>query len=311
MRNAFSTWIVGAALVTGFSMSVAQTGAQPPAHPLTGTLKKLAETSTLALGVRENQVPFAYVDDSQNVIGFTVDICKALVESLKADAGIKTLKVELKPVTAQTRLALLGNGTIDLDCASVTNNAARQKQVAFSNTFFLTATAFATKKASNLKSIADLKGKTVVAVPGSNHMVILNELNLKQNLNMRIVSAKDQPEAFLMLSTDRAAALVSDDVLLASTIASAKDPGNYAISPDTLAPPEPYGLVMRRDDPEFKAAVDKALTAYLASPAAKANYDKWFVQPIPPRGLRMNFPMSPTLRKAYAKPTDSIDPAAY
>lgn len=311
MRKAFSTWIVGATLLTGFSMSVAQTGAQPPTAPLSGTLKKLADTGTIALGVRENQVPFAYVDDSQNVIGFTVDICKALVESLKADAGVKTLKVELKPVTAQTRLALLGNGTIDMDCASVTNNAARQKQVAFSNTFFLTATAFAAKKASNLKSIADLKGKTVVAVPGSNHMVILNELNLKQNLNLRIVNAKDQPEAFLMLATDRAAALVSDDVLLASAIASAKDPGDYVISPDTLAPPEPYGLVMRRDDPEFKAAVDKALSAYLASPAAKANYDKWFVQPIAPRGLRMNFPMSPALRKAYAKPTDSIDPAAY
>lgn len=311
MRKAFSTWIVGAALLTAFSMSVAQTGAQAPAAPLSGTLKKLADTGTIALGVRENQVPFAYVDDSQNVIGFTVDICKALVESLKADAGIKTLKIELKPVTAQTRLALLGNGTIDMDCASVTNNAARQKQVAFSNTFFLTATAFAAKKASNLKSIADLKGKTVVAVPGSNHMVILNELNLKQNLNLRIVNAKDQPEAFLMLATDRAAALVSDDVLLASAIASAKDPGDYVISPDTLAPPEPYGLVMRRDDPEFKAAVDKALSAYLASPAAKANYDKWFVQPIAPRGLRMNFPMSPALRKAYAKPTDSIDPAAY
>jgi glutamate/aspartate transport system substrate-binding protein len=139
----------------------------------------------------------------------------------------------------------LGNGTIDLDCASVTNNAVRQKQAAFSSTFFLTAAAFAAKKAGSLKSIADLKGKTVVAVPGSNHMVILNELNLKRNLNMRIVNAKDQPKAFLMLSTDRAAALVSDDVLLASSIASAKPPGDFTISPDTLAPPEAYGLVMR------------------------------------------------------------------
>ena len=303
MRITLSTWLAGAVFAAGC--------AHAAAAPLTGTLKKMADTGTLALGVRENQVPFAYTDDNQNVIGFTVDICKALVDSLKADAGVQTLKVDYKPVTAQTRLALLGNGTIDMDCASVTNNAARQKQVAFSNTFFLTATAFAVKKDSKLKSIADLKGKTVVAVPGSNHMVILNELNVKQGLGMRIVSAKDQPEAFLMLSTDRAAALVSDDVLLASSIASAKNPADYLISPDTLAPPEPYGLVMRRDDPEFKAAVDKALSAYFASPAARANYDKWFVQPIPPRGLRMNFPMSPALQKAYAKPTDSIDPASY
>ncbi|MDM0040699.1 transporter substrate-binding domain-containing protein [Variovorax sp. J22G21] len=307
MRNPLPTWIVGVALATSFSTSSAQT----LAAPLSGTLKKLADTGTIALGVRENQVPFAYVDDNQKVIGFTVDICKALVDSLKADAGIKALQVELKPVTAQTRLALLGNGTIDLDCASVSNNAERQKQVSFSNTFFLTATAFAAKKSSNLKSIADLAGKTVVAVPGTNHMVILNEMNQKQNLNMRIVSAKDQPEAFLMLSTGRAAALVSDDVLLASVIASAKNPEDYLISPDILTPPAPYGLVMRRDDPQFKAAVDKALTAYLTSPAAKANYDKWFVHPIPPRGLRMNFPMGAALKKAYAKPTDSIDLTAY
>ncbi|MBT2336564.1 amino acid ABC transporter substrate-binding protein [Variovorax paradoxus] len=303
MRFSICKWYVSAVIALG----IAHAGAAP----LTGTLKKIAETGTLAIGVRENQVPFAYVDDNQNVIGFTVDMCKALADSLKTDAGIKTLKVEYKPVTAQTRLALLGNGTIDMDCASVTNNAARQKQVTFSSTFFLTATAFVAKKESMLRTVADLRGKTVVAVPGSNHMVILNEINVKQNLNMRIVSAKDQPEAFLMLSTDRAAALVSDDVLLASSIASAKNPSDYVISPDRLAPAEPYGLVMRRDDPDFKAAVDKALNAFLKSPAAKANYDKWFVQPIPPRGLRMNFPMSPALEKAYANPTDSIDPLVY
>lgn len=303
MRLDHLKWLAGCAV----ALSLA------PLHaaPLTGTLKKLAETGVLSIGVRENQVPFAYLDDRQNVIGFTVDICKSLVDSLKADAGIKTLKVEYKPVTAQTRLALLGNGTIDLDCASVTNNAPRQKQVAFSYTFFLSATAFASKKESKLNTIADLKGKTVVATSGSNHMVIINELNQKQNLNLRIVTAKDQAEAFLMLQTDRAAALVSDDILLASSLASARNPADYVISPDTLAPAEPYGLVMRRDDLEFKAAVDKALRAYFASPAAKANYDRWFVQAIPPNGLRMNFPMSPALKKAYANPTDSIDLTSY
>lgn len=303
MHFSFSKWFVGIVVTLGF----AHTGAAP----LSGTLKKIAETGTLAIGVRETLVPFSYADDNQNAIGFTVDICKALIDSLKTDAGIKTLKVEYKPVTSQTRLALLGNGTIDIDCAAATNNASRQKQVAFSNTYFLTTTAFVAKKESSLKKIADLKGKAVVAVAGSNHMVILNEINVKQNLNMRILAAKDQPEAFLMLSTDRAAALVSDDVLLASSIASTKNPSDYVISSDTLAPPEPYGLVMRRDDPEFKAAVDKALNAYFASPAAKTNYDKWFIQPIPPHGLRMNFPMGPALKKAYAKPTDSIDPSAY
>lgn len=303
MRTVMTLLIAAAATVFG--------QVQATAAPLTGTLKKLADTGTLAIGVREAQVPFAYLDDNQRFIGFTVDICKALVDSLKADAGLSSLKVEPKAVTAQTRLALLANGTIDLDCASVTNNAARQKQVSFSNTFFLAGTTFASKKSSGLNGIVDLKGKTVVAVQGSNHVVIVNELNQQRNLDMRVVVAKDLPEAFLMLSTGRAAAFVCDDVLLASAIASAKNPAEFTISSEGMAPYEPYGLVMRRDDPEFKAAVDKALSAYLKSDAAKANYDKWFMRPIPPRGLLMNFPMNSALRKAYDKPTDSIDPSAY
>lgn len=303
MKRILSRWLVGTALVLSC--------AHANAAELTGTLKKIAETGTLTIGVREQQVPFAYVDDKQNFIGYTVEICKALVESLRVDAGIPALKLEYKSVTAQTRLALLANGTIDMDCASVTNNAARQKQVAFSNTHFLAASAFVAKKESQLRTIADLKGKAVAVVPGSNHMVMLNELNQSRNLNLRIVSAKDQPEAFLMLATDRVAALVSDDVLLAGSIASAKNPSDYAIGTESLAPPEPYGLVMRRDDPTFKAAVDKALGAYLTSPAATANYERWFMQKIPPRGLLLNFPMSPALRKTYAQPTDSIEPSAY
>lgn len=277
----------------------------------TSTLKKIAETGSITLSVRDNQLPFSYIDDNQKVMGYSLDLCNQVVGAIKIAAGLKAIDVKTQLVTAQTRIPLLANGTVDLDCSSVTNNAARQQQVAFSNTTFLTATTFAYKKQSGLKTIADLKGKTVVSIAGTNNIVQLNEANAKRDLGIRIVGAKTMAEAFLMLSTDRAVALVTDDILLASFIAASADADAYAISADAFAPVEPYGLVMRRDDPEFKRVVDKALAAYFATPAAIETYNKWFMKPIPPKNITLNFPMSAGLKKAFAKPTDSIDPAAY
>lgn len=281
------------------------------AEPLNGTLKKIAETGTITLAVRDNQLPFAYIDDNQNVIGYSLDICKNLMPAIKQAAGIKDIKVNTQLVTAQTRIPLLANGTVDLDCSSVTNNAARQQQVAFSYTTFLAATTYAYKKSSGLKNIADLKDKTVVSIAGTANLVQANEVNTKRSLNMRIVSAKTVAEAFLMLQTDRAVALVTDDILLASFIAQSAEPSAYAISTDAMAPPEPYALAMRKDDPDFKRVVDKALAAYFATPEAKEVYNKWFTHPIPPKSVNLNVPMSASLQKVYAKPTDSIEPGTY
>lgn len=299
--------LIASALLVACLINVASAQAQAPS----ATLKKLAETGEIGLGVREQTVPFSYLDDKQQFTGYSVDLCKAVVEDIKRKAGLPQLKIRYVPVTPATRIPLLANGTIDLECASTTNNAARQKQVAFSNTIFLTASTFASKKAKNIKTVEDLKGRPVTSTSGSSNLVGLNEANVARNLGIRVIPSKDITESFLLLSTDRADAFVMDDVVLVGLIASARDRDQYVISSDALAPPEPYGLAMRKDDIEFKKAIDEALKTFFASPAGSANYKKWFEQAIPPNGLTLNFPMSAALAKAYRNPTDSIDPAAY
>jgi glutamate/aspartate transport system substrate-binding protein len=219
--------------------------------------------------------------------------------------------VKFNPVTSATRIPLLANGTIDLECGSTTNNAERLKLVAFTNTHFLTASRYVSKKASNIHSIDELKGKTVVSTAGTTNIKQLTEVNAARNLGITIVPAKDYAEAFLMVETDRAAALVMDDVLIASFVAGAKDPAAYLISSDAFSKPEPYGIMLRRDDPAFKKVVDAATAAVYTSGEGQKIYDKWFMTKIPPKGLNLNTPISPELKAEFAKPSDSPDPDSY
>src|SRR3954463_1515827 len=186
------------------------------AEELTGTLKKVNETGVITIGYRDSSIPFSYLDDNQKPIGFAIDICVKIVEAVKKDIKLDKLNVEFNPVTSSTRIPLLANGTIDLECGSTTNNADRLKQVSFTNTHFLTATRFVSKKSSNIKSIDDLKGKPVVSTSGTTNIKQLTEANAARNLNVNIIPAKDHAEAFLMVETDRAVAFVMDDILLAS-----------------------------------------------------------------------------------------------
>jgi glutamate/aspartate transport system substrate-binding protein len=214
-------------------------------------------------------------------------------------------------VTSSNRIPLMANGTVDIECGSTTNNAERQKQVSFTNTHFLTASRFVSKKANNLTMIDDLKGKTVVSTAGTTNIKQVTEANVARNLGITIIPAKDNAEAFLMIETDRAVAFVMDDVLLAGLVAGAKDPSMYAISKDAFSKPEPYGIMIRRDDPAFKKVVDAATAAVYTSGEAQKLYDKWFMQKIPPKGLNMNMPISPELKAEFAKPSDSPDPDSY
>jgi glutamate/aspartate transport system substrate-binding protein len=205
----------------------------------------------------------------------------------------------------------LANGTIDLECGSTTNNAEREKQVAFTNTHFLTATRFVSKKSSHINSIDDLKGKTVVSSSGTTNIKQLTEANAARNLNINIVPAKEHAESFLMVETDRAVAVVLDDVLLASFVAGSKDPDAYVMSKDAFSKPEPYGIMLRKDDPAFKKVVDAATAALYTSAEGQKLYDKWFMQKIPPKGLNLNTPIAPELKAEFAKPSDSPDPDSY
>ena len=176
----------------------------------------------------------------------------------------------------------MANGTIDLECGSTTNNVERQKQVWFTNTHFLTASRYVTKKASNINKIDDLKGKTIVSTSGTTNIKQATEANAAKNLGMTIMPAKDHAEAFLIVETDRAVAFVMDDVLLASLVAGSKAPDAYKISEDAFSLPEPYGIMLRKDDAAFKKVVDAATSALYKSPEGAAIYTKWFTQPIPP-----------------------------
>jgi glutamate/aspartate transport system substrate-binding protein len=214
-------------------------------------------------------------------------------------------------VTSSTRIPLLANGTVDLECGSTTNNAERQKQISFTNTHFLTASRYVSKKSSNINSIDDLKGKAVVSTAGTTNIKQLTEANAARNLGATIIPAKDHAEAFLMVETDRAVAFVMDDILLASLVAGSKEPGSYVISKDAFSKPEPYGIMLRKDDPDFKKVVDAATAALYKSADGLKLYDKWFMQKIPPKGLNLNTPISPELKRVFSNPSDSPDPDFY
>ncbi len=281
------------------------------AQELTGTLKKVKETGGITLGVRDSSVPFSYLDDKQQPVGYAIDICLKVVDAVKRELNMPALKVSMNPVTSATRIPLMANGTIDLECGSTTNNAERQKQVAFTNTYFLTASKFVSKTASKIGTIDGLKGKTVVSTSGTTNILQLNQANTARNLGLNIITAKDHAESFLLVETGRAVAFVMDDVLLASLVASSKDPGAYTISDDAFSKAEPYSIMLRRDDAPFKAVVDRATAALYGSPEGAALYAKWFTQPIPPRGLNLNLPMAPVLQRAFQSPSDNPDPAHY
>jgi glutamate/aspartate transport system substrate-binding protein len=274
------------------------------------TLKKIKEANAITIGVRETSIPFSYLDGQQEYRGYTIDLCMKVVAAIQKQLGLPQLKVNLNPVTSATRVPLMANGTIDLECGSTTNNVERQKQVAFAPTMFLTATRLLSKKSSGIQGLADLRGKTMVSTSGTSNLKELVEMNAAKNLGINIVTAKDHAEAFLMVETGRAVAFGMDDILLASLAATSKSPGDYAISKEALTP-EPYGIMMRRNDPVFKKLVDGAVTEVYTSGEINRLYGKWFQSPIPPKGINLNWPMSEQLKRNFAKPSDSGEPGAY
>jgi glutamate/aspartate transport system substrate-binding protein len=280
------------------------------AEELTGTLKKIKDTGSITLGVRDSSIPFSYLDDKQSYQGYSIDLCLKAVTAIQKQLGLSALNVKMNPVTSATRIPLMANGTVDLECGSTTNNLERQKQVAFAPTTFVTANRLLSKKSSNINTLADMKGKPIVSTSGTSNLKQLTTLNGEQNLGMNIMTAKDHAEAFLMVETGRAAAFGMDDILLASLAASSKSPADYTISTEALSV-EPYAIMMRRDDPAFKKAVDTAIENIMKSGEITKIYAKWFQSPIPPKGINLNIPMSAQLKAVIAKPTDSGDPAAY
>ena len=281
-----------------------------PAAAQEGTLKKIKDTGTITIGHRDASLPFSYYDDKQQPIGYAMDICHRVVDAVKAELKMPSIKTGYQLVTSANRIPLMANGTIDLECGSTTNNVARQEQVWFTHTHFVTANRWVAKKSSNVKSLQDLKGKTIVSTAGTTNIKQITEINAQQNLGMNIISANGHPEAFQMVETGRAVAFVMDDILLAGLAAQSRSPGDYEISSVALSV-EPYGIMVRKDDKAFKAVVDKAVAQLYTSGQINPIYEKWFQKPVPPKNINLNLPAGAALKKVFASPTDSGDPKVY
>lgn len=213
------------------------------------------------------------------------------------------LKVNFQPVTSSNRIPLLKNGTIDLECGSTTNSMVRQQEVAFGPTYFVINVTAAVKKSSGLTSIASLNGKTVSTTSGTTAVPLIKQYEKAQGADVKEIYGKDHAESFLLLAEDRVVAFIMDDVLLAGQIANSRAPADFMIINESLRT-EPYGPMLRKDDPQFKALVDRTLSALYRSPEMERIYNKWFTSPIPPRNANLNFPMTPALREALRNPND-------
>jgi len=295
------------ALLTGLTATLALAAA---AHAQDGTLKKIKDSGSITIGHRDASLPFSYYDDKQQPIGYAMDLCHKIVDAVKNEVKMPNLKVNYQLVTSANRIPLMANGTIDLECGSTTNNVARQEQVWFTITHFVTANRWVAKKASKVKQLQDLKGKTIVSTAGTTNIKQITEINAQQNLGMNIISANGHPEAFQMVETGRAVAFVMDDILLAGLAAQSRSPKDYEISAQGLSV-EPYGIMLRKGDTEFKKVVDGAMTRIYKSGEINGIYSKWFEKPVPPKGVNLNLPMSPAFKKVVANPTSSGDPKDY
>lgn len=285
-------------------------GAAANAQALDGTLKKIKDSGKVTLGVRESSVPFSYLDDNQKVVGYSIDLCMKVVDAIKADLKMPNLTVETLPVTSSTRIPLLANGTIDMECGSTTNNLERQQQVSFLVTTFVTADRIVSKKSSGIKELADLKGKTLVSTSGTSNLKEVTEINGQKGLGINVVPAAEHPAAFAMVETGRAQAFAMDDILLYALVANSKSPADYVISPEVISI-QPYAIMVRKGDPAFKKVADDAIIATFKSGEINRIYAKWFNSPIPPKNVNLNVPMSAELKKVIAAPTDAGDPNAY
>nr|WP_321914476.1 transporter substrate-binding domain-containing protein [Paraburkholderia sp. J11-2] len=267
------------------------------------TLKKIRDTGVISLGVRESSVPFSYYDSEQHTIGYAQDIALKIVDEVKKELKLDKLTVKEIPITSQNRITLVQNGTIDIECGSTTHTRDRDNQVAFTNSFFQYGVRLIAKKDSGIKDFPDLAGKTVVTTAGTSEDRLLREMNNDKKMGMQLIAAKDHAESFLNVKTGRAVAFVMDEPLLYGARAKEANQQDYLI---TGTPPlsEVYGCMVRKDDPAFKKLADGVIARLQTSGEAERLYTKWFTQPVPPKGMNLNYPLSNENRELFSHPND-------
>jgi glutamate/aspartate transport system substrate-binding protein len=267
------------------------------------TLKKIKDSGTITEGVRESSGALAFTLGDGKYTGFHYDVCAHIIADIQKQLGMSKIDVKYQPVTSQNRIPLVQNGTVDLECGSTTNNAARQKDVAFAPALYIEEVRIAVKKSSGIKGIADLNGKTVATTTGTTSVQLLRKNKRAQGMDFKELNGKDHSDSFLLLESGRADAFVMDGQILAGLISKAKNPGDFAIVGEPLSV-EPIAIMYRKDDPAFKKAVDDSVRAMAKSGEVAKLYDKWFMQPIPPNNTKVNLPPSDATKAAWANPTD-------
>ncbi|GAA0838449.1 MAG: amino acid ABC transporter substrate-binding protein [Cupriavidus sp.] len=273
------------------------------AEPLTGTLQKIKDTGVITLGVRDSSIPFNYNLGGVRQVGYSYDINMKIVEAIKDQLKLPNLQVKEIPITSQNRITLLQNGTIDIECGSTTNNLERQKQASFTTSIFIIGTRIMVKKDGGIKDWADLKGKNVVTTAGTTSERLLRKMNDDQKLGMNIISTKDHGQSFLTLESGRAVAFMMDDALLYGERAKAKNPNDWIVvgKPQSR---ESYGCMIRKDDAPFKKLADHVITGLMKDGQINTMYTKWFMQPVPPKGLNLDFPLSEDMKALFKNPND-------
>lgn len=295
------TWMIALAFAVPLSPDTVAATDIPP-----NTLEKIRQSGEVMIGHRQAEPPFSYVVGEQPT-GYSLELCSRIVDLLAQRLNLPEIKIRYQVVSSATRFVMMRAGKIDMECAATTNNAERRKLVAFSYPHFVTATRFVALKESGITRLADLAGRSVAATTGTVNLDQLNAVNREKGLNISVLLNKENASSFAMVTSGKASAFVMDDILLAGQIAAAANPEAYVISQDTLSRPEPYGILLPLGDTAFKDAVNESIRTIYASGEIYRLYEKWFEQPIPPKGQNMKLPVSPELRAVFDTPKDYME----
>jgi len=302
---------VAALLWAATTLATSTTLAQAPSSPATAaappapTLNRIRETGVITVAHREASIPFSYLDANKRPIGYAMDLCMLVVDSLRRELKMPRLRVEYVSVTAANRIAMIAEGKADIECGSTTNNAARRKQVAFTITHYYAGARLLTRADSNIQRLSDVRSKTIVSTRGTTPLAALKTAAEKGLITARIVEGKDHDESFAMLERGEADVFAMDDILLFSLRANSKEPQRWEIVGELLSV-EPLSIMLRRNDPEFKRFVDTVLSRAIIDGEVTPLYNKWFLTQIPPKGINLNIPLSPLMRDQMRFPTDKV-----
>ena len=267
------------------------------------TLDKIKATGAVTMGVRESSIPMSYTTGDSRFDGFHIEVCRMILNDIKAKLGLSTLRINYQPVTAQNRIPLVQNGTVDIECGTTTNNTARQRDVSFANTLYVEEVRIAVKANSGINSISQLAGKKVATTTGTTSVQLLRKHEKATGVNFDEVFGKDHSDSFLLLESGRADAFVMDGSILAGNIANSRNPKDFKIVGEVLSV-EPIAIMVRKDDPQFKAAVNAAIAKIVANGSMPKLWDKWFLKPIPPKNSVVGLELSAATKNAWANLND-------